>query len=291
VAILYRVNLQSRAIEDALREMGLPYHIVGGVSFYQRKEIKDIIAYVRLVLNHEDNVSLRRIINTPARGIGAATLTKIENEAKKQSICLYDAIKHGIKGNGIIASTREKLSTFVNLIDKLSSVHYKSAGDLLKAIMDKIDCLGQLDEERRQNVTELMVSGEGRDMQDFLDKVSLMSSHEQAASSNIISLMTLHNAKGLEFPVVFLSGMEGRMLKPLGIEIDRDHVPIRPHPGREPAGDGTAPGTDLQAAGADHLGRAVRRVPAAFAVWPEHGVRRLDERLAVGAGHSRYDLS
>jgi len=100
------------------------------------------------------------------------------------------------------------LNSFVNLIDKLSSVHYKSAGDLLKAIVDKVDCLGQLDEERRQNVTELMVSGEGRDMQDFLDKVSLMSSHEQAAGSNLISLMTLHNAKGLEFPVVFLSGME-----------------------------------------------------------------------------------
>jgi DNA helicase II / ATP-dependent DNA helicase PcrA len=208
VGILYRVNLQSRAIEDALREMGLPYHIVGGISFYQRKEVKDIIAYVRLVLNHEDNVSLRRIINTPVRGIGAATLTKIENEAKKKSICLYDAIKHCIKGNGIIASTREKLNSFVNLIDKLSSVHYKSAGDLLKAITDKVDCLSQLDEERRQNVIELMVSGEGRDMQDFLDKVSLMSSHEQAAGSNLISLMTLHNAKGLEFPVVFLSGME-----------------------------------------------------------------------------------
>ena len=137
---------------------------------------------------------------------------EIENEAKKQSICLYDAIKLGIKGNGIIASTREKLSTFVNLIDKLSSVHYKSAGDLLKAIMDKIDCLGQLDEERRQNVTELMVSGEGREMQDFLDKVSLMSSHEQASSSNLVSLMTLHNAKGLEFPVVFIAGTEEDIL-------------------------------------------------------------------------------
>jgi DNA helicase-2/ATP-dependent DNA helicase PcrA len=212
VGILYRVNLQSRAIEDALREMGLPYHIVGGVSFYQRKEVKDIIAYVRLVLNHEDNVSLRRIINTPARGIGAATLTKIENEAKKKSICLYDAIKDAIKGNGIIASTREKLSTFINLIDKLSSVRYKSAGDLLKAIADKVDCLGQLDEERRQNVIELMASGEGRDMQDFLDKVSLMSSNEQTSGSNLISLMTLHNAKGLEFPVVFLSGMEEGLL-------------------------------------------------------------------------------
>jgi len=106
------VNLQSRAIEDALRETGLPYHVVGGVSFYHRKEIKDLIAYVRLVINHGDNVSLRRIINLPSRGIGAATLSKIENEAKKKSLCLFDAIKLCIKTNSIVASTKDKLSKF-----------------------------------------------------------------------------------------------------------------------------------------------------------------------------------
>ena len=212
IGILYRVNLQSRAIEDSLREMGLPYHIIGGISFYQRKEIKDIIAYMRLVLNREDNVSLRRIINTPSRGIGAATLTKIENEAKKKSICLFNAMKLCIRSNGIIASTKEKLSSFVDLIDKLSAAEYKNAGELLKSILDKIGYLEQLDEERRQNISELVVSAEGREMQEFLDKVSLMTNLDHSSEGNYISLMTLHNAKGLEFPVVFVTGMEEGLL-------------------------------------------------------------------------------
>jgi len=212
IGILYRVNLQSRAIEDGLREAGLPYHIVGGISFYQRKEIRDIIAYMRLVMNHDDNVSLRRVINIPARGIGAATITKIENEAKKKSICLYEAMRLCLKGSSIIASTREKLSAFVNLIEKLSSGHYRSAADLLKAITDKTGYLKQLDEDRRQNVAELMASADGRDVQDFLDKFSLMTHQDSRSEDNCISLMTLHNAKGIEFPVVFMTGMEEGLL-------------------------------------------------------------------------------
>jgi DNA helicase-2/ATP-dependent DNA helicase PcrA len=212
IGILYRINLQSRAIEEALCETGLPYHIVGGVSFYQRREIKDILAYVRLVLNHEDNVSLRRVINRPVRGIGAATLTKIETEAKKKSVCLYDAIKQCVRGSGIIASTKEKLGSFIALIDKLSAVHYKNAGELLRAIVDRIDYLSQLDDDKKQNVLELIASGDGRDMQEFIDKVMLMTNIDKTSEGNLISLMTLHNAKGLEFPVVFLSGVEEGLL-------------------------------------------------------------------------------
>ncbi len=212
IGILYRVNLQSRAIEDALRETGLPYQIIGGVSFYQRKEVKDMIAYMRLVLNHEDNVSLRRIINTPSRGIGTATLTKIENEAKKKSLCLFDAMKLCIRSTSIISSTKEKLSSFVDLVDKLSSMHYKSAGDMLKCIAEKIRYLEQLDEERRQHISELAASAEGKDIREFIDKVSLMTNLEHADSGDYVSLMTLHNAKGIEFPVVFLTGMEEGLL-------------------------------------------------------------------------------
>jgi len=212
IGILYRVNLQSRAIEDALRETGLPYHIIGGISFYQRKEVKDMIAYMRLVLNHEDNVSLRRIINTPSRGIGTATLTKIENEAKKRSLCLFDAMKLCVRSSSIIASTKEKLSSFVDLVDKLSAVHYKSAGDMLKGIAEKIRFMDQLDEERRQHIAELTASAEGKDIREFIDKASLMSNHEHAETGNYVSLMTLHNAKGIEFPVVFLTGMEEGLL-------------------------------------------------------------------------------
>lgn len=212
IGILYRVNLQSRAIEDALREAGMPYHVIGGVSFYQRKEIKDIIAYVRLVTNHGDNVSLRRIINLPARGIGAATLSKIENEAKKKSLCLFDAIKFCIKSSGMVTSTNDKLSKFVNMVEKLSSVNYKSASDLLKNAADKSGYMAMLAEERRQNIYELISSAEGKNIQEFIDKASLLTNPDQASEGNYISLMTLHNAKGLEFPVVFVTGLEEGLL-------------------------------------------------------------------------------
>lgn len=212
VGILYRVNLQSRAIEDGLREMGLPYQVVGGISFYQRKEIKDIIAYARLILNHGDNVSLRRVINCPPRGIGAATLSKVENEAKKKAVCLYDTLKACMKNNGIVVSTREKIGGFVNLIEKLSSASFESSSDLLKAIIDKTDYASTLDEEKKQNLDELIASAEGKDIRDFVDRASLLTNMDESTGENRISLMTLHNAKGLEFPVVFVAGLEEGIL-------------------------------------------------------------------------------
>lgn len=212
IGILYRVNLQSRAIEDALREAGLPYFIIGGLSFYQRREIKDLIAYVRLVLNHGDNVSLRRVINIPSRGIGAATLLKIENEAKKKSLSLFDAIKFCIKSNSLVTSTKDKLGKFVYLLDKLSAVNYKSASDILKHVAEKSGYMAILDEERRQNIEELISSSEGKNIQEFIDKTSLLSNSDHIMEGNYISLMTLHNAKGVEFPVVFVTGLEEGLL-------------------------------------------------------------------------------
>ncbi len=212
ICIFYRVNLQSRMIEDALREMGLPYHIMGGVSFYQKREVKDVIAYARLVLNHSDNVSLRRVINCPPRGIGAATLTKIENEAKKKSVCLYDTMKSCVRGNGIVTSTKEKLNNFVDLIEKLSSASYGSAADVLKAITAKTGYAALLDEERKENIEDLIASAEGKDTTEFIDSISLLTNLDEAPGENQISLMPLHNAKGLEFPVVFITGMEEGVL-------------------------------------------------------------------------------
>lgn len=212
IGILYRVNLQARAMEDALREMGLPYNVVGGISFYQRKEIKDIIAYVRLVLNHGDNVSFRRIINCPHRGIGAATISKLENEAKKKSVGLFEALKTCVRTNGIASSTKDKLSNFANLIGKLSSRTYGDAADILKASLEKSGYTSMLDEDRKQNLDELIVSAEGRDIQDFIDKVSLQITRHEADGGDCVTLMTLHNAKGLEFPVVFITGIEEGIL-------------------------------------------------------------------------------
>lgn len=212
VGILYRVNLQSRAVEDALRDAGLPYKVIGGVSFYQRREIKDLIAYARLVCNHGDNVSLRRIINCPPRGIGSATLTKIEGEAKKKSACLFDSIKACIKSSGIVSATREKLEGFVALVEQLAPAESSNAADILRAIAEQTGLKESLDDDRKQNLLELISSAEGRDMRDFLDKVSLLTNMNENESGDYISLMTLHNAKGLEFPVVFVTGIEEGVL-------------------------------------------------------------------------------
>jgi DNA helicase-2/ATP-dependent DNA helicase PcrA len=212
VGILYRVNLQSRAMEDALREAGLPYEVIGGVSFYQRKEIKDITAYAHLVLNHSDNVSLRRIINCPPRGIGSATISKIENEAKKKSTCLFETLKSCMRSNGIVASTKEKLSNFAGLIASLSSLQRDNAAGVLRAIAEKTGYMETLDEERRQYINELISSAEGEDLRGFIDRVSLLTNMDEPTEENRVSLMTLHNSKGLEFPVVFITGVEEGIL-------------------------------------------------------------------------------
>jgi DNA helicase-2/ATP-dependent DNA helicase PcrA len=208
IAVLYRVNLQSRALEEALREAGLPYQILGGTGFYQRKEIRDIIAFVRLVLNRGDNVSLRRIINTPHRGIGAATLSKIENEARKKSVCLFDSIKSCVKSKGIVTSAKEKLNNFVKLIEKMSSVKYKTADELIKSVAEKSGYMSSLDDDKVQNILELVRAGEGKDIREFIDKVSLMTNLDETLKGDRVSLLTLHNTKGLEFPVVFVAGLE-----------------------------------------------------------------------------------
>jgi ATP-dependent DNA helicase UvrD/PcrA len=212
IGILFRVNLQSRALEDAMREAGLPYIFVGGVSFYQRKEIKDIIGYARLALNHGDNVSLRRIINCPPRGIGAATLAKIENEARKKSLCLFDTLKSCVRSNGIVASTKEKLGNFAQLITTLSASSRNNAADFLKTILEKTKYAETLDDERKQIIGELIASAEGKDAREFIDRASLLTNMDEPAGKNHISLMTLHSAKGLEFPVVFITGVEEGIL-------------------------------------------------------------------------------
>jgi DNA helicase-2/ATP-dependent DNA helicase PcrA len=165
-----------------------------------------------LVLNYRDNVSLRRVINCPPRGIGAATLTKIENLAKKKSICLFDALKLCIRGNGIVTSTKEKLNKFVKLIEKLSSVSYRSADELLKHVAEKTGYLATVSDDKKQYIDELIVSAEGKQVQEFIDRVSLYTSLDESVEGDHISLMALHNAKGLQFPVVFITGLEEGVL-------------------------------------------------------------------------------
>jgi DNA helicase-2/ATP-dependent DNA helicase PcrA len=211
-AVLYRVNLQARAMEDALRAEAIPYHVVSGISFYHRREIKDILSYMRIALNNDDNVSLRRIINSPPRGIGASTLSKIEQEAKKNAVSLFTAAKSILKSNNIAASLKEKLSGFVKTIDGLSSASYKTAAEMLKDIVEKTGYIEDIEEERLQNILELVSSAENMAVKDFAEKIALASSSDDAGRAKSVSLMTLHSAKGLEFPVVFIAGMEEGIL-------------------------------------------------------------------------------
>ncbi len=211
-AILYRVNLQGRAIEDALREEGIPYQVVSGISFYQRREIKDIISYMRLAINHDDNVSLRRIINRPSRGIGTSTLSKIEQEAKKNLLSLFAAIRLIMQSANIAAPLKEKLGGFVKIIEDISSASYKTASDMLKGIAEKSGYIENIEEERLQNIMELASSAEGVSVKEFADRAALASASDNLQQGKAVSLMTLHGAKGLEFPVVFIAGLEEGVL-------------------------------------------------------------------------------
>jgi DNA helicase-2/ATP-dependent DNA helicase PcrA len=211
-AVLYRVNLQTKALEDALREEDIPYHVIGGPSFYHRKEIKDIISYMRLAINNSDNVSLRRIINSPARGIGATTINKIEQEAKKNSASLFKTIKVMLQNNGIAASFKDKLSVFVKTIDRFASHNYKNAAEMIKDIVDKTGYLDELEEDRIQNVLKLASSAENVPATEYLDRISLPSANDEPMPSKAVSLLPLHGAKGLEFPVVFIIGLEEGIL-------------------------------------------------------------------------------
>ncbi len=208
MAVLYRINLQSRVIEEALRREGIPYRVVGGISFYERREIKDIIAYLRLSVNPHDNVSLRRIINTPHRGIGSATLNKIEQEAKRRGVSLFDAIKRICKTKSSSQTVIDKLEAFLKLVNDIAGLRDTPASEAVKSVLEMTSYAEGIEEERIQNLTELMLSAEGMPISEFLDRVSLVTKLDDSTEGDSISLMTLHTAKGLEFPVVFIVGME-----------------------------------------------------------------------------------
>ena len=221
-AVLYRMNSQSRSIEDILRRENIPYKIVGGLKFYERKEIKDIIAYLRLINNTSDNLSLTRIINEPKRGVGKTSLDNIEAISMADGISMYNIIKsadeYGL--NRIYGNTREFISVIEELRDKKDSM---SVSDLIKQTLQKTGYTKALElentaeaETRIENLDEfLTVAMEFEEemadssLSDFLEGISLSSDLDGIEESDEnVTLMTLHSAKGLEFPVVFLIGME-----------------------------------------------------------------------------------
>jgi DNA helicase-2/ATP-dependent DNA helicase PcrA len=212
MAVLYRVNQQSRALEEALRENGQPYKIFGGISFYHRKEIKDVIAYLKVIANPDDSVSLKRIVNCPPRQFGATTITRVENEARKKDKSLYQTMKHIVKSSGYPKTLKDKVNSFLVLMDELISQREMNLTDLLEFIYEKTGYLQWIGEERAKNVVELSGASEGNDLQGFLDTASLFSGLDEEHSDDAVTLMTLHSAKGLEFPVVFIAGIEDGLM-------------------------------------------------------------------------------
>lgn len=224
IAILYRVNQQSRPLEEAMREVGQPYRIFGGTSFYQRKEIKDIISFLKVIANPDDSVSLKRIVNCPPRQIGSTTITRIENEARKREESLYKTMKHIMKNSGYTNSLKDKLRGFVLIAEDLIENRDMDLPGLINMLYEKTDYLEWVEEEKVENLKELVRAADGKDLRSFLDTASLFSVHDEDHTEDSVSLMTLHSAKGLEFPVVFISGIEDGLVPHFHATKDPDEL-------------------------------------------------------------------
>jgi DNA helicase-2/ATP-dependent DNA helicase PcrA len=212
IGILYRVNQQSKVIEESLKENGQPYSVLGGINYYHRKEVKDIVSYLKAIANPHDSVSLKRIINCPPRQIGAATVTRVENEARKRDESLYATMKHIMKSNGYTASLKEKVNSFVHIIDELIVKKNIDLQNLMELVYKKTDYLDWVGDEKARNLEPLMDAAEGRKLSEFVDGAALYNAADETYNDDAVSLMTLHNAKGLEFPVVFIAGVEDGLI-------------------------------------------------------------------------------
>jgi len=236
-AILYRTNAQSRAFEEVFMRRNISYKIVGGLKFYDRKEIKDIIAYLRLIQNPVDDISFRRVINVPKRGIGAATIEKIENYASQTGESLYSAILDVEDIPGLSKRAVNNLTKFTDMINKFIAM--KEVMDLKDFIEEVVNDTGYIDELEKEDTIEAttrienlkefisvaidfeMMNEEGT-LEDFLADISLLSDVDNMEEANeSVTMLTVHSAKGLEFPVVFLVGMEEGLF-PMGRALDSE---------------------------------------------------------------------
>ncbi len=222
-AILYRTNAQSRLLEEKFLLANIPYRIIGGVNFYARKEIKDLLSYLKTVDNARDDLAVRRIINVPRRGIGAATLAKVQDFAVENEISFYNALRAAEEIPALGRSVA-KLKPFVTLIQTLrAQQEYFSVAELLKEVIDRTDYVKELEDEnteesraRIENIDELISKAASYDeeaenptLSGFLEEVALVADIDNLEENNDrVVLMTLHSAKGLEFPNVYLAGME-----------------------------------------------------------------------------------
>ncbi|MGK5629697.1 DNA helicase PcrA [Streptomyces sp. URMC 123] len=232
VAVFYRTNAQSRVFEEIFIRVGLPYKVVGGVRFYERKEVRDVLAYLRVLANPEDTVPLRRILNVPKRGIGERAEAMIDALALREKISFAQALRRVDDAYGMAARSANAVKRFNTLLEELRTIVESGAGPatVLEAVLERTGYLAELqastdpqDETRVENLQELAsvalefeqerAEDEPGTLADFLERVALVADSDQIPDededgSGVITLMTLHTAKGLEFPVVFLTGME-----------------------------------------------------------------------------------
>jgi len=237
-SLLYRTNSQSRALEDSFRRSAIPYKIIGGTRFYERKEVKDVLGYLRLIVNIDDTISLRRIINFPPRGIGLKTVDKCFIQSAKDNKKLFDVLNNpepmkirGKQGDSLIA--------FYKIIKKYNQLLQKlNASELARALVEEVGILkfykqqdNLEDNDRYDNVLEILNSIDefmdrkpGASISDFLEEVSLLTDiDEWNTDDNYVTMMTVHASKGLEFPVVFVTGLEDGLF-PLSIALNEQQI-------------------------------------------------------------------
>lgn len=221
--ILYRTNAQSRLFEEGFLRYNIPYKVFGGMQFYQRAEIKDILAYLSVINNTRDGINLDRIINVPKRKIGDKTIEKIKNYAEEKGLSIYDSLKEAENISGLSSAVTEKLKEFSNMMAELEELSFElPVSELFDEVIKKVGYFSYLNssyddaESRIENVEELKNSiielenvVDNLTLREYLENVSLVSATDDLDSEReYVKLMTIHNAKGLEFPVVFLVGME-----------------------------------------------------------------------------------
>jgi len=217
IAVFYRTNAQSRVVEENLTRMGVPYKVIGGTRFYDRREIKDALAYLKAVINPQDEVSVKRILNTPKRGIGDSSIGKLDAYASGQGISFTDALRQADRA-GITGTAVKGIARYLELIDGVADLAAEDKpAPVLQALLDRSAYLIELQEERTiesegrlENLAELVGSAEeAESIEQFLEQVSLVSDQDEIdGDDSQVMLMTVHAAKGLEFPAVFIMGLE-----------------------------------------------------------------------------------
>ncbi len=216
VAVFYRTNAQSRVVEEGLMRSGIPYKVVGGTKFYDRREIKDALGFLRAVVNPADEVSVKRVLNVPKRGVGDTTVGRLDVWANAHGVTFMEALRHAEEA-GVGAASQRGIRYFVDLVDRLVALVPDGPGEVLQAALESSGYLDELEAEhtvesagRLENLGELVGSArEFQTVDEFLEQIALVSDTDQIEDDDSkVTLMTLHSAKGLEFPVVFLVGAE-----------------------------------------------------------------------------------